>query len=218
MTTPALNRRPLKTRQARWAGVTAQWLARRGVKPNTISLASMGFAFVSGAALIAFPYCHENLGRAALLITAAAGIQLRLLCNLLDGMVAIEGGHKTATGEIYNDLPDRISDVLILVPLGFAVPFSWGAALGWASAALALLTAYVRVLGGSMGTAHYFIGPMAKQQRMALVTVVLLGSVVELYLGWHGWLITGALLVLILGSSVTVVRRLRRITGELRSR
>jgi len=217
MTTPALNRRPLKARQARWAGATAQWLAGHGIKPNSISLASIGFATLSGTALLAFPYCHESFDRAALLLAAAACIQLRLLCNLLDGMVAIEGGHKTPTGEVYNDLPDRISDALIMVPLGYAIPFSWGESLGWAAALLAVLTAYVRVLGGSMGTAHYFIGPMAKQQRMAFVTAVLLGSVIELYLGWHAWLLTGALLILIFGSALTVIRRLQRIAQELRS-
>ena len=33
-----------------------------------------------------------------LFLTAAALIQIRLLCNLFDGMVAIEGGFKTKIG------------------------------------------------------------------------------------------------------------------------
>ena len=52
---------------------------------------------------------------AGLLLIAAAGfIQLRRLCNLFDGMVAVEGGFKTKSGELYNDLPDRFSGALIL--------------------------------------------------------------------------------------------------------
>jgi len=38
------------------------------------------------------------------------------------------------------------------------------------AAALAILTAYVRVLGVSVGTPQYYLGPMAKQHRMAALT------------------------------------------------
>jgi phosphatidylglycerophosphate synthase len=57
-----------------------------------------------------------------LMILSICGIQLRLLCNLLDGMVAIEGGFKTKTGEIFNELPDRLSDALILIGAAYSVP------------------------------------------------------------------------------------------------
>ena len=40
---------------------------------------------------------------------------------MLDGMVAIEGGRQTKSGEIFNDLPDRIADALIFVCAGYAV-------------------------------------------------------------------------------------------------
>src|SRR5215475_6504615 len=86
--------------------------------------------------------------RAALLVVAAAGIQLRLLCNLLDGMVAVEGGRGTKSGEVFNDAPDRLADVLIFVGAGYALRWpDWGSALGWAAAVVAVLTAYVRILG-----------------------------------------------------------------------
>ena len=42
-------------------------------------------------------------------MAAAAGIQLRLLCNLLDGMLAVEAGLKSRTGEIFkSDVLPRI--------------------------------------------------------------------------------------------------------------
>jgi hypothetical protein len=88
----------------------------------------------------------EGLGRAAALILAVACIQLRLLCNLLDGMVAVEQGLATPTGPIWNELPDRLADVFFLVGAGYgaqAAGFQAGVALGWSAAALALLTAYV---------------------------------------------------------------------------
>ncbi len=34
-----------------------------------------------------------------------AGIQLRLLCNMLDGMIAVDTNHRTKTGELYNEIP-----------------------------------------------------------------------------------------------------------------
>ena len=93
---------------------------------------------------------------------------MRLVCNLLDGMVAIEGGRKSKVGAIYNEFPDRIADTLFLVPLGYAAGMPW---LGWACALLAALTAYVRVFGGALGLAQDFSGVMAKQRRMAALTV-----------------------------------------------
>ena len=121
-----------------------------------------------------------------LLILAVCGMQLRLLCNLFDGMVAIEGGFKTKAGEIFNELPDRFSDAFIFIGAGYALPeFAWSRELGWAAAVLAVITAYVRALGASMGAGQHFIGPMAKQQRMALMTAACLISAAAAF--WHSF-------------------------------
>ena len=56
------------------------------------------------------------------MILAVCGMQLRLLCNLFDGMVAIEGGFKTKAGEIFNELPDRFSDAFIFIGAAYSVP------------------------------------------------------------------------------------------------
>lgn len=40
---------------------------------------------------------------------------------MLDGMVAIEGGHQSKAGPIYNDVPDRFSDVIIFFCAGYTV-------------------------------------------------------------------------------------------------
>ena len=127
---------------------------------------------VAGAAFLALRFVPSPCAQAALFLIAIGGIQGRLLCNLLDGMVAIEGGRKTRAGDIFNDLPDRISDPLIIVPAGYAITsLPFGPDLGWLAAVVALLTAYVRVLGHSAGTPDFFVGPMAKQHRMAVLTV-----------------------------------------------
>src|SRR6185295_16451842 len=139
-------RRVLATRQAGWARALARQLARRGVRPNSISVASVAFALVSGAACSVAPLFADGR-RGGVLLLAAACIQIRLLCNLLDGMLAVEEGLKSRTGEIYNELPDRVADVLILVGAGYcARHVAYGVSLGWTAAVLALLTAYVRAL------------------------------------------------------------------------
>src|SRR5262249_12344062 len=99
------SRRPLKTRNRAWAIRLAASLARAGPRPNAISLASLVFAGIAAAALAASRDGSDGL-RAVLLLAAAAGIQLRLLCNLLDGMVAVEGARRTKSGELFNDVPD----------------------------------------------------------------------------------------------------------------
>ena len=136
-------RRPIAARSSAWAIKLAAWLARSGVTPTAISVTSVLFAAVGGLLI-----CFVDHWLAWL--AAAVCVQLRLICNLLDGMVAIEGGKESSTGAIYNEFPDRIADTLFLVPLGYAAGMPW---LGWASALLAALTAYVRVFGGSLGHA-----------------------------------------------------------------
>ncbi len=211
-------RRPLKTRQRAWAQSLARILTRTGISPNAISLASLVFAIAAGVCL-AWTVQDDGMARSLLFLAAAACIQLRLLCNMLDGLVAVEGGKRTVYGEIFNDMPDRFADVAILVGAGYSIAsFSWGHELGWLAATLAVITAYVRLLGGSMGVTQYFIGPMAKPHRMALLTAACVLSVFENYLGLEGKTIALALIVMVIGMIVTCVRRTARIVADLKKR
>lgn len=124
-------RRPLKTRQRAWAQGLARVLTRAGIAPNAISMASLVFAIGAGVCLAWTPRA-EGISRPALFLAAAACIQLRLLCNMLDGLVAIEGGRKTVYGEIFNDMPDRFADVVILVGAGYSIANPGGTnSAGW---------------------------------------------------------------------------------------
>lgn len=213
-------RRPLRTRNARWARSLAAGLGRAGVRPNAISLASVAFA-AAGAVAFVVPGAHGGMdptGRAALFVAAGACVQLRLLCNLLDGLVAVEGGFRTAAGDVYNELPDRVSDVLLLAAAGYATTWTgWERDLGWAAAAAAVLTAYVRALGGQLGVGQAFGGPMAKPHRMFALTVACALTTGEVALGWPTRAMTVALVLVVLGSVVTAIRRTRRIVRALES-
>jgi len=213
-----LTRRPIAVRNSAWARSAARWATGIGLTPNAVSILSMVFSAMAAIGL-ELSFDVEPTRRAALLIVAAACIQLRLLCNLLDGLMAVEGGLKSCTGDLYNDLPDRISDALTLIGAGYAVR-QWPMAveLGWLAALLAVMTAYVRVLGASIGVAHQFCGPLAKQQRMAVITVACVFSLIEPWLHWRGQIMLAALGMVALGCLITISRRLSRIVGVLRSR
>lgn len=211
-------RRPIKARSSRWASALAGDLIRRGVSPNAISIASVAFAAAGALTLYLTRYAtYYPWLIDVLLVLTIVGIQGRLVCNLLDGMVAVEGGKGDPTGEIYNDLPDRLADPILLAAAGYATHLPLGIELGWLAAIGALLTAYVRVLGRSINAGTYFIGPMAKQHRMALLTVACVLSGVTAWYGAAGWPIYVALVVIVAGCAWTAVRRLRRIADVLRS-
>ncbi len=183
-----------------------------------MSIAGIAFAAAAGLAF-AFAPDLTRAASAAILFAAAAGIQLRLLCNLLDGMLAVEEGLKSKTGDIYNEVPDRIADVLILLGAGYSARYlPYGVTLGWAAALVAVFTAYLRVFGGSIGATQHFIGPMAKQHRMFTLTVATLLAIGETLAGLPARAIRIGLAVIVAGSIVTAVRRLLRIVGEVKAR
>ena len=214
-----VNRRQLKTRGRAWPSAIARSLAGAGVTPNQISVLSIVFAALAG---MFFWKAGLSLYRAPAwtwFLAAAACIQLRLLCNLLDGLLAIEGGLKTKTGDLYNEIPDRIADVLILVGAGYAIPdYRYGIELAWLAAIIAVLTAYVRLLGGSFGFVQDFSGPMAKQHRMFTLTVGALATAVESSTLGTRWSLYAALVIIVVGSAFTFIRRMMRIAAQLSTR
>ncbi|MGF1865759.1 CDP-alcohol phosphatidyltransferase family protein [Enterovibrio norvegicus] len=202
------SRRPLAVRKNARVHQIAKWLNERNMTPNQISLMSIVFAALGFAAMLGYHFFASSV----LLLVTALCIQSRLLCNLFDGMVAIEGGKSTASGELFNDVPDRIADPLFIIGVGFATQHEGGMYLAWACALVAVLTAYIRVLGVSMGTKADFRGPMAKQHRMALLTgalvVLFLQNLTGFFAGLPINIIELALVVMLLGSLVTCWRRL----------
>ena len=131
-------------------------------------------------------------------------------------MVAIEGGKHSIIGGIYNEFPDRISDTFIIVGAGIAGLSTYSLILGLVAALLAILTAYTRLLGGTIGADQYFIGPMAKQHRMALLTFAAIICFFQPFCNNINTILYPAVLAVIsLGCIITVWRRLEHIKKEL---
>ncbi|KQT60649.1 MULTISPECIES: CDP-alcohol phosphatidyltransferase family protein [unclassified Aureimonas] len=202
-------RRPLASRQTRWAAALLKALLATPVTANGISVLGILFAILAGLALAAAP------DHPVLYLAAALLVQLRLVCNLMDGLVAVEGGRGSAVGALYNEAPDRLEDSAILIGLGYA---AFLPEAGFVAAILAVFTAYVRMLGGSLGLPQDFGGPMAKPQRMAAVTLACILAALEAwFLGSH-WSLQIVLAVIVLGTAYTGLRRLRRLGTLLRER
>ena len=211
-----MDRRPIATRNRKWAQAATAWFVARHVSPNAISIAGMCACIGAGIALGATSVADYRI----LWIIAALGAQLRLTANMLDGMVALASGRSSNLGELYNEVPDRISDAAVFIGAGFA----WGGniALGYIATILAIFTAYVRAAGKIAGAPNEFCGPMAKQHRMLVVTLICLYSAVTP----RSWqvitlgdsqigLVTLGLVVIVIGCVITVIRRLSRIAHVL---
>jgi len=210
-------RRPLFTRDWNISKQLTRWLVSRSVSPNAISLIGMAGGIVAGLALAA----TTVPGWApAMFLAAAACIIVRAMSNMLDGMVAVEIGKASPLGELFNEVPDRISDIAILIGAGLAT--GGNSSLGFLAALMAVLVAYVRAEGKVVGASQHYCGPMAKPARMLVILLI------ALYCGltpaeWQPVCIIGdysfglmaiGLAVIIAGAILTAIRRLNRIAKE----
>ncbi|MGE0733653.1 MAG: CDP-alcohol phosphatidyltransferase family protein [Alphaproteobacteria bacterium] len=196
----------------------ADWLIAHGKTANEISVAGLAFAVVAGACFVATAWATASPW---LWLLGALLVQFRLLANMLDGMVALATETQSRLGEIFNEVPDRLADIAVLVGLGYAHGGTpW---LGWAAALAAVLTAYLRIAGVAAGAPADFRGPMAKPHRMFTVTA---GAVLcaasafthHDYAGvvWGMGVPTLILIVIGAGSLVTAWRRGVRLFQVLR--
>jgi len=200
-----------------WIAV-AKRLAAAGVTPNAISVAGMIAGLAAGIVFVCTGF--SPYGRLCFIL-AAFLVQLRLMANMLDGMVAVQTARASPVGELFNEVPDRVSDAAILIGAGYAVGSQ--PELGYLAAIAAVFTAYIRAEGKVAGAHQEFCGPLAKPQRMFLVTCA------ALYAGlapatwqpqlsnWPGRSTMAlALFFVAVGAAITAVRRLIRIGRALR--
>lgn len=209
-------RRPIPQREAKWAKQITAKLIEYDISPNAISIASIGFAFL-GFLLFCLAGFSDGFFRSFCLIFAALCVLLRLLCNLFDGMVAIEGNKQSLDGALWNEFPDRIADVLFIVGMGLCLAYNnlIPISIAWIAAVGAVLTAYIREMGEKLGTAPDFSGPFAKPQRMWLVGGSAVLSAFEGLWGWNFIILSVAMYILLLGTIITLVSRVIRLRNFL---
>ena len=134
-------------------------------------------------------------------------------------MVALASGKASWRGEILNDLPDRISDVLIFA--GVAHSGLNAIVSGYWAAIFAVLTAYVGMFGQAVGVQREFSGLMSKPWRMVTLHVgawITLGLILwgNGRIRWGGLTVLDwTCVVIVLGCLQTIALRLKRIMRAL---
>ncbi len=152
------SRRPIADAFRATAGSAVRFCVLHRIHADVVS-------YISIAAAAAAALCFwRSAPHPWLLLLAPAFCYLRLWCNMLDGMVALAAGTASLQGEILNEVPDRISDVLIFAGVahsGLVSPY-----LAYWAAILALFTAYIGIFGQAVGVGREFGGLMTKPWRM----------------------------------------------------
>ena len=201
-------RRPIADLFRRTATAAVDFCVRRHVHPDVISWGSVLAAAVAAGGLFAARW------QPWLLIVAPLACYARLWLNMLDGMVALASGRASKRGEIVNELPDRISDILIFAAVAHSSFVTLPALAYWA-ALLAVMTAYVGMLGQAVGARREFGGVMAKPIRMVVLHAGAWATFAMLHLGHEARVVAGftpldlACLIVILGCVQTCMVRLR---------
>ena len=210
------SRRPIGDAFRKTARGAVELCVRLGIHPDMVSYSSVVAA--AGAGL-----CFWKAGSLPWLLIFGVGFcYLRLWFNMLDGMVALASGKASLRGEILNDLPDRVSDVLIFA--GVAHSGLCHVVSGYWAAIFALLVAYVGVFGQAVGVQREFSGIMSKPWRMVALHA---GAWITLGLLWWGdgrirfgglTVLDWTLLAIVAGCVQTIGVRLARIMGALRAK
>ena len=205
------SRRPIAAVFRKTAGAATRFCVRHEVNPDAISYLSIA------AALIAAICFWKSGTRRWLLIIGPLFCYLRLWFNMLDGLVAFATGKASRRGEILNDLPDRISDIVIFVAVahsGLMNPL-----IGYWAAIFAVLTSYVGLFGQALGVQRQFGGIMSKPWRMVMLHV---GAWLTFFLAPQSiatfTILDLTCLIIIAGCVETIVVRLKRITAALQDK
>ena len=209
------SQRPIAQMFRRTGNGATSLCVRLAISPDAIS-------YLSILAALAAALCFWRSGRSPwLLIIAPLFCYLRLWLNMLDGMVAIATGKASARGEIVNDLPDRISDVIIFV--GVAESDLMNPLIGYWTAILSLFTAYVGLFGQAIGGRREFGGIMSKPWRMVALSLGAWAMFVcrSSKAGLHDFgrltILDWTCLVIVAGCLQTVIVRLKRIVTALQN-
>jgi len=212
MTYEPTSRRPIANLFRSTAHVFVRMAVKAGIHPDVFSYGSIVSAAIAGW------FFWKSTHHPRYLMVGVAFALFRLWLNMFDGMVALAAGKASKRGEIVNDLPDRVSDVLIFVGIahsGWCLPYP----AYWVALA-ALIVAYVGLFGQAVGVQREFSGIMAKPWRIVAVSIgalatmfILLNDGTPAYRGY--WVLDYMHALILLGCLQTIGIRLTRIFRAL---
>jgi CDP-diacylglycerol---glycerol-3-phosphate 3-phosphatidyltransferase len=167
---------------------------RRRIRADTLTFLAVPVAIIGAAAVGASPRAPVLL----LLVPVAAA--MRLVLNLLDGAVARRTAASHPRGELYNEVGDRVADVLLLGAPSLLPGVEGRAVL--VGVLLAVLASYVGITVRAAGGPRLYGGILAKPGRMVLLAVAAPLSLAVGPLAWNGYAV-----LLIVGAGLTLVAR-----------
>jgi CDP-diacylglycerol--glycerol-3-phosphate 3-phosphatidyltransferase len=170
-------------------------LERSGIRPDALTLGAVPVGAVGGAAVLV----SQSVPLILLLVPIAAAA--RLILNLLDGALARRTGRIHARGELFNEVGDRLADVLMLAPVAF-VPGAQQATV-LLGVTMAVLASFTSVATKAAGGTRSYHGILSKPGRMVLLSV---SAIAVIIVGPAAWGPFGPLLLL--GASVTLLERI----------
>ena len=176
-------------------GPVVAWLGERGISPDAVTLAAIPVGVVAAACLLVSP--AVPLALLAVPFLAA----LRLILNLLDGALARRTGRIHPRGEFYNEVGDRLADVLFLAPVAFLPGASSVAVL--LGVCLSLIASHAGLASRAAGGERIYRGILSKPGRMVLLSVSAGGAFA---FGADAWYVFGSLLLA--GALLTLGERL----------
>ena len=193
----------LKPAFTRWLRPLVEGLAARRTNPDLLSALAVVVAALGGA-------CLALAGSVPLLLLVVPFLAAaRLVLNILDVAVARLSGAQRPMGELWNELGDRVADVLFIG--GSAFHPAVDARLVLAAVAGALLASYAGIAARAAGGARQYTGIMSKPGRMVVLAVAA-------PLAWltldSRWLNVG-LAIIAVGALITLAQRLLAARQEL---
>lgn len=133
------------------------WLARRGVTANQVTLAAALLSLATGACIVRWP----NESWPLLLVPAV--LFFRMALNAVDGMLAREHDMKSNLGAVLNELGDVISDAALYLPLALVPGFN--PILVVPAVLLAVISEMTGAVAIQIGGSRRYEGPMGKSDR-----------------------------------------------------
>jgi len=179
--------------------------AQHHIHPDLFTYGALLLSFVAALAFLLARAHH------AWLWLVLPCVLVRLLLNLMDGLVARQLGLASAWGEAKNEFGDRLADAAIF--LGLAFGGYADARLAALALALILCVSYLGILGKALGGPRVYGGIFGKGDRMISLALFTFYPLFSGNLASYNWYLAFAAVA----AAVTALQRLRMVYKHAKS-
>lgn len=175
----------------------SDWLARRHVTPNAVTILAIILSLLTGITIYLYPT------KRWFFLCIPMVLLLRMILNAIDGMLAREHHMQTALGIFLNELGDIVSDACLYLPFSLVPGISSNLIV--LIVLLAIISETTGIIAIQVSSARRYDGPMGKSDRAFAFGTI--GLLLGLGLAANIWLnmILGILVILLIA---TIVNRI----------